>query len=109
MGNPTKFSWTAPTTNTDGSAVAAGEITGYNIGIRLTTAAGSVAGTYPIQVPVAGAGTLTELLSQISPPLGQGSYAAAVMDTGAVNSAWSTEVTFSISPTPNPPGNFTVS
>jgi hypothetical protein len=109
MSNPTKFSWTDPTTNVDGSAIAAGEITGYNLGIRQTSLTGSVAGTYPIQVPVSGATAASELISQISPALTPGGYAAAIQTVGPVNSAWSAEVTFTIAPpVPNSPTNFTV-
>lgn len=58
--NPTHVSWTDPTTNVDGTAIAAGEITGYQVGVRLTTATGSVAGTYPILSPVvSGSGSTT--------------------------------------------------
>jgi hypothetical protein len=108
MPNPTKFSWTEPTTNTDGTAIAAGEITGYTVGARLTTAAGSAAGTYPFTFTVQGAGMLSAPLSNFSPALSPGSYAAAVQAIGPENSAWSTEATFTIAETPSAPGNFSV-
>jgi hypothetical protein len=109
MSNPTKFSWTDPTTNVDGTPITAGEITGYTLGIRQTTLSGSAAGTYPIQVPVAGATAASELISQISPALTPGGYAAAIQTVGPVNSAWSAEATFTIAPpVPNSPTNFTV-
>lgn len=108
--NPTTFTWNDPTTNVDGSPLVAGEITGYTIGIRSTTAAGSLMGTYPIQVPVVGAAAATELLSQITPVLAPDTYAAAIQTNGPVNSAFTPEVTFTIAPppapVPNPPSNF---
>jgi hypothetical protein len=110
MANPTKFTWVDPTTNTDGTAITAGEITGYNIGIRSTTKAGSVAGTYPIQVPVSGPTAASEMLASITPVLAVDSYAAAIQSVGPVSSVFSGEVTFDIvPPVPNPPQSFTVS
>ena len=44
MANVTTAKWTDPTTNTDGSPIASGEITGYQVGVRL---ASGQAGTYP--------------------------------------------------------------
>lgn len=109
MGNPTTFTWTDPTANTDGSPIVPGEITGYNLGIRVTSAPGSAAGIYPINVPVAGAAAASALLSAISPVLVPGSYAAAVETVGPVNSAWSSEVAFTIAPpTPAAPTGLTV-
>jgi hypothetical protein len=107
--NPTTFNWTDPTTNADGSAIVAGEITGYNLGLRVTTAAGSAAGTYTINVPVAGAAAASELLSAISPALAPGAYAAAIETVGPTDSAWSSEVAFTISPpTPSAPSGLTI-
>jgi hypothetical protein len=109
MTNPTKFTWTDPTTNVDGSAISTGEITGYNVGVRLTTATGSVAGTYPIMAAVSGAAAANELISALGTVLIPGAYAAAVQAVGPVNSAWSAEATFTIAPpVPNSPTNFTV-
>ena len=108
MSNPTKFTWTDPTTNVDGSAIAAGEITGYTIGVRSTTAAGSVAGTYPITV-TAPPSVTSDLLSAITPALPAGSYAAAIQAVTANSvSAWSAEATFTIAEVPNPPTGFGV-
>jgi hypothetical protein len=110
MPNPTQFTWTDPTTNTDGSPIVAGEITGYMIGIRSTTAAGSVAGTYPITAIVAGATAANELISALGTVLKADSYAAAIQTMGPVNSAFTAEIIFSIAAlTPNPPANFSVS
>jgi hypothetical protein len=107
--NPSKFTWTDPTLNTDGTAVTAGEITGYAIGIRNTATTGSVAGTYPTIVNVPAAVT-TFAINSISPPLTSGSFAAAIEAITALTvSSWSTEVTFTLAPTPDPPTGFTVS
>jgi hypothetical protein len=112
MPNPTKFTWTDPTTNVDGSPVTAGEITGYTIGIRSTTVAGSTAGVYPINVPVSGATAASELLSQISPSLAPDTYAAAIQTNGPTNSVFSSEITFTIAapplPVPKAPTGFSV-
>jgi hypothetical protein len=110
MSNPTTISWTDPTENVDGSPITPGEITGYNLGIRVTTAAGSAAGTYPIILPVVGSTAAKAMLSAISPLLAPGSYAAAVETVGPVSSAWSTEAPFTIAPpVPNAPTNPIVS
>lgn len=102
MANPTKVSWIAPTTNTDGSAIAAGEITGYNVGIRPATGS---AGTYNTLIPVSGAATLSVAL----PALTAGSYQVAVQVVGPNNSAWSPEAAFSIVVTPQAPSTPVVS
>ncbi len=108
MSNPTKFTWTDPTTNVDGSAIAAGEITSYTIGVRNTTATGSVAGTYTITVTAPPTVT-SDLLSAITPALPAGSYAAAIQaNTASTSSPWSTEATFTIAEVPNPPTGFGV-
>jgi hypothetical protein len=107
MANPTKFVWLDPTLNTDGTAITAGEITGYNIGVRPST---GTAGVYPIMTSVAGATTVSEPLSALSTVLAPGSYAAAIQSVGPVNSAFSSEVTFTIAPpTPSAPTGFNVS
>lgn len=107
MANPSKFTWTAPTTNTDGSAIAAGEITGYQIGIRPST---GTAGTYPTLMPVDPASATSDLLSELTSGLNSGSYAAAIqtLSTTNGNSAWSAEITFTLVPVPNPPSNFAI-
>ena len=105
MSNPKEFSWQPPTTNVDGSAIVAGEITGYQIGIRPST--GTV-GTYPTLVSVSGPTTTAELLSALPTPLAAGSYNAAIQTVGPIDSAWSTEIAFTIAPpTPGPPTGFT--
>lgn len=105
MPNPTRFTWVDPTTNTDGTAITAGEVTGYEIGIRVT--AGSVAGIYPIIATVPGATAASELLTALGTVLVPGSYAAAIRSSGPIASAWSAETTFTIvPPTPSAPTNF---
>lgn len=109
--NPTtaNFSWTDPTTNTDGSPLQAGEITGYNVGIRSATAAGSQAGTYPITAQVQGATAAKEAVAAIGTVLKPDTYAAAIQSAGPVNSAWSSEIQFTIAqPVPNSPSDFAV-
>ena len=102
MTNPSKFTWADPTANTDGSPIASGEITGYQVGVR---SSGGAAGTYPTLVSAAATDS-----SAVVPALAAGSYAAAVQTLSASNgnSAWSGEVTFSIVASPNPPSGFTV-
>lgn len=103
MANPTQFTWVIPTTNTDGSAVAAGEITGYTLGV------GTVSGTYSISTPIANPAATSEPIASLSQVLAPGTYFAAIRaeSTGGP-SAYSNEVTFSIAaPVPNPPTNFT--
>ena len=101
MANPLSVSWTDPTQNTDGSAITAGEITGYGVGVRL---ASGTAGTYTSTAAVSPTSTLC-LLSALAPPLVAGSYVAAVRVVGPTNSAWSAESTaFTIAAgVPNPP------
>ena len=90
-------SWVIPTTNVDGSAIAAGEITGFTIGIR---PASGTAGTYPTTQAVPNAAATTAAVSLNLPA---GSYFVAVQADGPQNSAWSTEVPFTLAPIPNPP------
>lgn len=112
MTNPTIASWTDPTTNVDGSPIAAGEITGYTVGVRDTTATGSVAGTYPFSA-TAPATSTTELLSLLTPALPTGVLLAGAVQasTAGPASAWSNEAQFTLSapvPVPSPPTSFDV-
>lgn len=103
------FTWVDATTNTDGSAIAAGEITGYQIGVRSATAQGSVAGTYPILLPTAAASATSEAVSAATPMLQPDTYFAAIRSTGPLNSAWTSELEFTIAqPVPQPPSGFSV-
>lgn len=102
MANPTTYSWVAPTVNTDGSAITAGEITGYGIGQRLTS---GTPGTYTSTVNVTGATTLTAPIT-----LAPGSWTAAIRSIGPTDSAFSAEISFVIAPpVPVPPTGFSVS
>lgn len=106
-----KVSWVAPTANSDGSPLTTGEVTGYIVGLRSTTASGSVAGTYPIQSPPTAATAVTEALSAITANLKADSYAVAVQTQSANGpSPWSAEVLFTGAlPVPNSPGDVSVS
>jgi hypothetical protein len=105
MANATQFNWVDPTLNTDGGPISPGEITGYQIGIRQ----GGSAGTYPTTVSVASATATTELFSAITPALVSGTYEAAIRSVGPTDSAWSSEVTFTITGVPTAPTGFSVS
>lgn len=97
------FTWIPPTTNATG-------LTGYNIGIRSTTASGSVAGTYSILGNVAGAATAKALLSSIVTAPKPDTYAAAIRSVGPVNSKWSPEIQFTVPvPEPSPPTGLSIS
>ncbi len=105
-----KVTWTPPTANTDGSALATGEVTGFIVGLRAVNAAGSVVGTYPIQSPPTAADAVTEALSAITANLKSDDYAVAVQ-TQSVDgpSLWSAEVLFTGTlPVPNPPADVQV-
>jgi len=109
MTTPNQFNWVDPTTNTDGSAITEGEITGYTVGVRSTTVTGSTAGTYPITGSVSGAAATSALASALNQVLKPDTYAAAVRADGPVPSGWSNESTFTVTPPqPNPPTGFTV-
>lgn len=106
MTNPTTFAWTDPTTNTDGSAITAGEITGFNVGIRQ---AAQPAGVYPITLPVASPSATSALIAAVSPALAPGDYVAAVQTVGPTSSAWSNEAAFSLAaPVPSAPTGFSI-
>jgi len=112
MPNPTQVTWTDPTTNVDGSAIAAGEVTGYTVGVRDTSAAGSAAGVYPYSVG-APATAVSELLSALTPvlPTGKPLAIAVKANTSGPSSAWSAEADFTLvapPPVPNAPSGLTV-
>lgn len=101
-----KFSWTDASKNLDGSAIVAGEVTGFLIGIRQSS---GTAGTYPINSPAIAANAVSEAVALITPALQPGDYAASIKSVGPTNSDWSPEVTFTIAlPIPNAPSGFTV-
>lgn len=102
--NVSKFSWTDPTTNVDGSAISGAELTGYTLGIGVAT------GNYTELVAITPGTATSEALASITPPLASGTYFAAIR-AESVNgpSAWSTEVTFTLVPSaPNVPTGFGV-
>ena len=109
MTNPTQFTWTVPTTNVDGTPIAAGEVIGYAVGLRDVSA--STPGVYSRQVSV-----LNPTATSVAVPtdLADGTYAAAVLAIGTPNSAYSPEITFSyaqpvvVPPVPNAPTNLAV-
>ena len=92
------FSWAAPTTNVDGSAVTAGEITGYVVSY------GAASGVYGTDVAAAADATSVQI------DLAPGTYFAAVKAQSAGgDSAYSNEVQVSIAlPVPSPPTGFLV-
>ncbi len=104
--NPTHMAWSDPTTNTDGSPIAAGEITGYLLGLRNVNAPGSAPGVYPVTASVPAGDTSAPL--SVFGTLKSGSYAAAAQANGPNDSAWSTEATFTIAPVPAAPAGFIV-
>jgi len=101
----TTFTWVDPTLNTDGSAIGATEITGYQIGI------GTVTDVYSILCPAVAASAVTETLAATGEVLVPGSYFVAVRAvTASAVSAWSNQGTFVVAvPVPNAPTGFTVS
>ena len=101
MANPTNVNWVDPTANVDGSPLAAGEITGYEVGVR---ASSGTAGTYTSTANVPATVT-TCALSALSPALPNGgTFAVAVRALAATDSAWSTEADFTlVPPAPLPP------
>lgn len=107
MSKPKVITWLPPTLNTDGTAIAAGEITGYELGARLTTDVGSVAGVYPITAMVTDP-TATSAPLSVFGTLKAGLYAAAAMAVGPTDSAWSTEASFTIEEIPDAPSGFSV-
>lgn len=96
------FVWTVPTENTDGSALAAADLTKYDLGCRPTVvAARTVYTSWPITDPA-------ETSRVISFPAGSYFCSLRVYATIAVTpSDWSNEVFFSIL-VPNPPTDLSV-
>jgi hypothetical protein len=90
-----KVSWIPPIANADNSPLTPGEITGYIVGLRSTTAAGSAAGTYPIHSPLTAPDAVTEAIGAITASLQPDTYAVAVQ-TQSKNgpSVWSVELLF---------------
>lgn len=107
MSNPTKVSWTDATTNTDGSAITAGEITGYSVGVRLAT---GTTGTYAYTDTAPSTAT-SVLLSALTPALPYGvSLVAGVQSTGPTDSPWGESAPFTLAaPVPSAVSGVTVS
>lgn len=110
MSNPTNAKFTPPSGNTDGSALAAGEITKYVLAVGVKVASGQ---TYPVtftdlDVTPASDGSLEVPLSSLG-ILAFGTYVGHVtaVTAAGVSSAPSADGTFTlVAPvvTPNPPG-----
>jgi hypothetical protein len=114
--NPKTFSWTPASANTDPSLpFTAGEVTGFEIGIR---PASGTAGAYPIIIPIADPAATSEALSAAYAAglatLKDGDYQSAIRSTGPAPSAFTSETdasAFTIAtpvPVPVPPSGFTV-
>lgn len=99
-----KANWADPTTNTDGTPISTGEITGYQLGVGLST------GSYTILTSVTGPSATSIAISAITPMLAANTYFAAVRAvTAAGNSGWSNEASFTIAPPiPSNPTSFGV-
>jgi hypothetical protein len=110
------FTWVDPVANSDGSALYAGELTGYTLGIRPDGSApvNVNTGTYPLLVlipsPVATAESKAALLAALSsvPP---GNYWGSIRAESLNGpSAWAAEDPFALLSTaaPVPPTGFMV-
>lgn len=111
---PTQWTWVLPTQNTDGTPITAGEITALVIGVRSTTAAGSVAGTYPITVKTASPDATSETFAAAALMLAPDTYQSAIdVQAGSVTSGFTDETTSSqfviAAPVPNKCTGFVVS
>lgn len=87
------FVFTPSTQNTDSSPITAGEITGYQVGIR---ASNGTPGVYTIFLSIDDPNNASQLIADIQPPLNSGDYVAAVRSIGPVNSGWSNESAFTV-------------
>lgn len=123
--NPTEFDWTPATENVDpdptdtvpAPAFNDAEVTGFQIGIRSLSSAGSAPGTYPVVIEVADPKATKETLSAAYASglalLKDDQYQSAIRSIGPVDSDWSPETdasAFEIKaplPVPKPPSGFT--
>lgn len=99
------MTWTAPTQNTDGSPIAAGEVTGYEVGVWPTADTTAV----PVKTAQVGPAVLSFDLTTLG--LAPGDYFASVRTVSANDSVWDPALPFTIAaaiPTPQAPGNFSV-
>lgn len=99
-----KALWTDPTTNTDGTPITSGEVTGFTLGIGLST------GSYTILTPVTGPTATSVAIAAVTPVLVPGTvYFAAVRTAGPNPSGWSNEFSFTLAAeVPSPPTAFIV-
>lgn len=98
---------TGKVTWTDGAAVPGADVTGFIVGLRSLTVAGSAAGTYPIQSPPVAASVTSDALSAVTASLKADDYGIAIQ-AQSVNgpSPWSGEFQFTGElPVPNEPTN----
>lgn len=108
----TGFTWVAPIGNEDGSALVAGELAGYELGIR-ADGTGSP-GTYTVNVAINDPTSLAEPLTALGTVLAPGNYWAAMQSKAnpaiGNDSKFTQEFGFSIPapvlPTLNPPSAF---
>lgn len=98
---------TGKVTWTDGAPVPGADVTGFIVGLRSLTVAGSLAGTYPIQSPPVAASATTDALSAVTASLKADDYGVAVQAQSANGpSPWSVELQFTGElPLPNAPTN----
>lgn len=107
------FTWNDPTTNTDGTALSAGEVTGYEIGVRADgTTQPAPPADYAQNLTATGASATAVSVAVVQGALNlkPGDYWAAIRTVGPTDSAYSAEIPFAIPappPVPNPPSGFT--
>lgn len=108
---PSNIKLTLPTTNTDGTPIAAGDLVDVQVGFGTTSgnytliADDTVFGTQTVD------GVTTIPFASLNENLGFGTWFAAsrVKNAEGQVSAWSNEASFVIAaPVPNPPAGFTV-
>lgn len=103
LGNPVTLSWTAPTTNTDGSSIPAGTALAYNID-TVTLAAGACAYT-----PLASAQGISGLSTPAMTTLPTGTTCFAVdTQNGAIVGPFSNPLCVNVVAPPGAPPGFTI-
>ena len=109
----TGFTWTPPTVNVDGTPIIAGEVDGYQVGVRTDGDAAHSPGNYSVNAIATGATASAETFKALGAALKPGNYWGAIQTLSASNgnSVYTSEVPFSIpapvSP-PLPPTGFSV-
>jgi hypothetical protein len=111
MGNPTNAKFNPPTANTDGSPIAAGEITSYLLEVGPVATPQSFPVSFKdLDIAPAPDGTISVPLDSLG-ALAPGNYMGVVIaQAGAVQSAPSDPAAFTIAAvvvTPNPPTGLT--